>query len=68
MRDDLLEAWNAVYWADTHIPVLQENFVSWQQRGPYELVMEPDPNDSNWEFITAYLRRSENGIGPACRW
>lgn len=56
MRADLADAAAAVDWANAHIPVLQERFVTWQRRGPYELVMEPDPNDTKWEFLVAYLR------------
>ena len=57
MRADLRGSWNAVHWADTHIPVLQERFISWQRSTPYELVMEPDPDNSEWELLTAYLRK-----------
>ena len=56
MRDDLLEARNALRWAETHIPELQQRFIAWQRLYPYELVMEPDPKDVQWEFMVAYLR------------
>jgi hypothetical protein len=56
MRDDLRGSWNAVQWADAHIPVLRERFISWQRRNPYELVMEVDPKNADWEFMVAYLR------------
>ena len=52
MRDDLREAYNAVYWAISHVPVLQERFVSWQRSGPYKPIMQPDPNDPAWELLT----------------
>jgi hypothetical protein len=56
MRDDLLEAKASVNWADAHIPVLQNRFVSWQQAAPYYLIMEPDPQSREWEFLVAYLQ------------
>lgn len=57
MRSDLRGSWNAVRWADAHIQVLQERFVSWQRGAPYELVMERDLHDADWEFLVAYLRQ-----------
>ena len=62
MRDDLREAWDVVRWAETHIPVLQERFISWQGRGAYELVMEPDPDDLDWEFLVAYPKEVDSLI------
>lgn len=56
MRDDRLDAQAVVNGADVHIPVLQERFVTWQRRRPYELIVEPDPDDGDWEFLIAYLR------------
>lgn len=52
MRDDLREAYSAVYWAIAHIPVLQERLISWQRSGPYKPVMQADPNDPEWELLT----------------
>jgi hypothetical protein len=55
MRDDLTEALAAVQWADTHIPVMNRRFIIWKQRGPYDLVVEPDPEDATRELLVAYL-------------
>jgi hypothetical protein len=43
MRDDLLDAQAAVDWAVTQIPIYQEKLKSWNQRRPYELVEDHDP-------------------------
>ena len=56
MRDDLRGALDAVRWAEAHIPALQQRFEFWQRRDPYEIVVEPDPDDAKWEFLAAYLR------------
>lgn len=55
MRDDLLDANGAVDWAETQIPDLQERFLSWQRRGPYKIVIEPDP-DTGDKLMVAYER------------
>jgi hypothetical protein len=55
MRDDLLDALAAVNWAESQIPILQERFVAWQRRDPYETVVEPDPDDADRELLVAYL-------------
>lgn len=62
MRADLREARDAVLWAEAHIPVLQEHFVSWQRSDPYELVMEPDPDEPEWEFVVARQRKALDPI------
>src|SRR5487761_1483831 len=43
MRDDLLDAQASVDWAVAQIPVLQKRFMAWMWSGPYESVVEPDP-------------------------
>jgi hypothetical protein len=58
MQPDLEDALVPVKWADSQIPVFRERFVAWQRRHPYKLVMEPDPNDPEWEFLTVYLERA----------
>jgi hypothetical protein len=54
VRDDLLDAYAAVDWADTQIPMLQETFISWRRRGGYKIVIEPNPDDPEWNIIAAY--------------
>ena len=56
MRDDLLDAKAAVDWANAQIPILQQRFIAWQRRHPYEIVEEPDPNDINWKLMVAYSK------------
>ena len=55
MREDLVDALAAVHWADAHIPVMQERFIAWQRGGPYNIDVEPDPDDGDWELLIAYL-------------
>lgn len=57
MKADLEDALVPVKWAKAQIPVFRDRFITWQRSYPYELVMEPDPSDSEWEFIVAYLRK-----------
>jgi hypothetical protein len=55
MRDDLTHALAVVAWADAHIPVMQERFIAWKRSGPYNVDVEPDPRDADWELLVAYL-------------
>lgn len=55
MRNDLLDAKASVDWAEAHIPILQERFTAWHRNGPYEVVVEPDPNPA-YELLVAYQR------------
>lgn len=57
MRDDLQEALIPVKWAETHIQVLQERFLSWQRGYPYEFIVEIDPQSPEWELFTPKLTR-----------
>lgn len=54
MRDDLLDAQSAVDWAITQIPVLQDKFVSWNAKRPYEILPELDPQTGE-HLLVAYL-------------
>jgi hypothetical protein len=53
-RADLLDSYAAVDWADAQIPLLQKAFISWQRRGRYKLIIEPYPDDPDWNVIAAY--------------
>jgi hypothetical protein len=46
MRDDLLDAQAAVDWAVAQIPCLEERLVAYLGRRPYDISMEPDPDQS----------------------
>jgi hypothetical protein len=56
MRDDLTGALAAVDWADAHIPVMNERFIAWKRRSPYNIIIEPDSEDAEWELLVAYHR------------
>lgn len=55
MRADLTDALAAVHWADAHIPVMNERFIAWKRRGPYGIVVDPDPQDAKRELLVAHL-------------
>ena len=57
MRAALEDALVPVKWAEAQIPVFRERFINWQRSYPYKLVMEPDPDDPKWEFLTVYLQQ-----------
>ena len=54
MRNDLAEALTAVRWADAHIPIMNKRLIAWKRCSPYDIVVEPDPNDAEWELLIAY--------------
>ena len=66
MQPDLEDALVPVKWAEAQIPVFRQRFITWQRSHPYELVMEPDPDAPEWEFLTAYLRTPIDPILVGC--
>lgn len=56
MRDDLQDAFAAVKWAETQIAGLKERFITWQRRNPFEVVVQPDPGQSQSHLLVAYQR------------
>jgi len=43
MREDLLDAYGAIDWAVSQLPVLEQTFKAWFDAPPYLLVEEPHP-------------------------
>jgi hypothetical protein len=62
MRDDFRGALASVAWAETQILILQQRIADWHRKDPYEVVVEPDPSDSHWGLIVAYMRRELDPI------
>lgn len=54
MRDDLLDSQAAIDWAVAQIPCLEERFVAYLGRRPYDIVMEPDPDQSGHVLLVFY--------------
>jgi hypothetical protein len=57
MKADLEDALVPVKWAEAQIPILEKRFEAWQQRYPYEVIVEPDPQQSEKELLVAYLKK-----------
>ena len=57
MKADLEEALVPLQWAEMQIPVFRERFTAWQRSRPYDLVMEPNPNAPEIQFLVAYRRK-----------
>jgi hypothetical protein len=53
MRDDLLDAQSSVDWAISQIPIFQEKIASWNAKRPYEIMVEIDPQTSDY-LLVAY--------------
>jgi hypothetical protein len=54
MRDDLLDAQAAIDWAVAQIPCLEERFMAYLGRRPYDVVMEPDPDQIGHVLLVFY--------------
>ncbi|HLY05498.1 MAG TPA: hypothetical protein VKR31_07105 [Rhizomicrobium sp.] len=57
MKADLEEALVPLQWAEAQIQTFRERFAAWQRSRPYELVMEPNPNAPEIQFLVAYRRK-----------
>ena len=54
MRNDLLDAQAAIDWAVAQIPCLEKRLVAYLGRRPYDIVMEPDPDQSGRVLMVFY--------------
>ena len=68
MTPDLADALVPLSWAEAQIPVFRERFTAWQRSRPYELVLEPNPNAPEIQFLVAWRRKPLDPlmIGDAC--
>ena len=57
MKAELEDALVPVKWADAQIPTLQQRLIDWNRSGPYEVIIEPDPQRSDRELLVAYLKK-----------
>ena len=57
MKTDLEDALVPLEWAAVQMQVFRERFADWQRSRPYELVMEPNPNAPEIQFLVAYRRK-----------
>lgn len=57
MKADLQDALVPVKWAEAQIPILRQRLIEWNRSGPYRIVVEPDPQQSNWELLVAKLEK-----------
>jgi hypothetical protein len=56
MRDDLQDALVPVKWAEAQIPILKQRLIDWNRGGPYKIIVEPEPQQSDRELLVAYLK------------
>jgi hypothetical protein len=57
MKADLQDALVPVKWAEAQIPILQQRLIEWNRSGPYRIIVEPEPQQPNWELLVAYLEK-----------
>ena len=57
MKADLADALIPVEWAEAQIPVLQQRLIDWNRSGPYEVIVEPEPQRPDRELLVAYLKK-----------
>jgi hypothetical protein len=57
MQRDLEDALVPVKWAEAQIPALQQRLINWNRTGPYEVIVEPDPQRPDRELLVARLKK-----------
>jgi hypothetical protein len=57
VKVDLEDALIPVKWAEAQISIVRERLLAWQRSNPYEIVVEPDPWQSDRELVVAYLKK-----------
>jgi hypothetical protein len=55
-RHDLVDAFAAVYWAQTQLPTLHEAIDSFKASKPYRIVEKPNPNGEGVLFVLADVK------------